>query len=362
MKKYLTGACMLFIPLAALAQENIEKIFKQMQEVQNIKTSVTNIHNENNGINAETKIIDFILSQQEWGICDNIREAFEKESGKPYMEWSCYDPISSDNTRSLWRIQRGIGDDIIIGEKKNSSFVIMCFNDPSNSDCRTVYSAEWWKMSDPNYRQGRLVYSYGEKPKTQKATTFSINKHLIKNGDNERSFFEGFDSLFTKGYHVHADSILKRFRNDADSISKNGNFTITFHDNPDDDWSRFDDHLHIDDILNRHNNSASSTLFDNDFSEWMNGASKKMSKLTPSEWMRFFGLLTDQMESNPDQRRNLIVSSGLVLDLCKNVPSKLSEEERAICSSRLLKLGNLVKKKNEYAHDILMLCLSLLEK
>ena len=362
MKKYLFSASMLLMPFAAQAQENIEAMFKQMEEVQNIKTSITNSHNENDGINSKAKIIDFILPQEFWGICDNIREAFEKESGKSYMEWSCYDPISTDNTRQKLRIQRDFGDDIIIGEQKNSSFVVMCFNDPANNDCRTVYSAEWWEMSDPNYRQGRLVYYYGKKPSPQTAPRFSFSRQLFKDGDNESSFFEGFDSLFTKGYHVNADSIMKRYSFDADSIIKNGKYTIKYHSKSDDDWSRFDNHLHIDDILNRQNNSASSALFDNDFSEWMNGASKKMSKLSPSEWMRFFGLLTEQMESNPDESRNLIVSAGLVLDLCKNIPSKMSEEERAICSSRLLKIDKIIKKKNEYAHDILMLCFGYLSK
>ena len=187
------AAMLLALPLVSWGQERISEVFEQIRKADGYRKSETNIHSEKDSVQEETKIVDFLLDQGLWGLFDRIREAFEKDSGKSYFEWSCYDPMSSTNTRAIWRIQRGLGDDVIVGEEKNSSFVIMCFEDAKRKDCRTVFSAEWWKAEDPNYKRGRLVYSYGKKPEAQTAPNSAIH-------------YEG--RLIP---HVDADSILRKY-------------------------------------------------------------------------------------------------------------------------------------------------------
>lgn len=174
-KQLLCAAMLLALSLVSWGQERISEVFEQIRKADGYRKSETNIHSEKDSVQEETKIVDFLLDQGQWGLFDRIREAFEKDSGKSYFEWSCYDPMSSTNTRAIWRIQRGLGDDVIVGEEKNSSFVIMCFEDAKRKDCRTVFSAEWWKAEDPNYKRGRFVYSYGKKPEAQTAPSSAIH-------------------------------------------------------------------------------------------------------------------------------------------------------------------------------------------
>ncbi len=67
-------------------------------------------------------------------------------------------------------------------------------------------------------------------------------------------------------------------------------------------------------------------------------------------------------ELSDDKGRDLIVASSMVLDLCKNVPSKLDEGERWLCVKRLSSIAKSLETKNEYVHDILSLCAEKLDK
>ena len=338
------AAMLLALPLVSWGQERISEVFEQIRKADGYRKSETNIHSEKDSVQEETKIVDFLLDQGQWGLFDRIREAFEKDSGKSYFEWSCYDPMSSTNTRAIWRIQRGLGDDVIVGEEKNSSFVIMCFEDAKRKDCRTVFSAEWWKAEDPNYKRGRFVYSYGKKPEAQIAPSSAIH-------------YEG--RLIP---HVDADSILRKYSATMKYFDDKGNLKVISDS--------------IRELLPRTNMAEGVfSTFPNDSyffgsdadvplngsgKDWTQKAIKRMGKLNASEWLRLFGLLTEQIANYTDKdNRDLIVAAGLVLDLCKNVPSKLDFEERELCVVRLQKIHSSIK--HDYVRDILSLSIQKLE-
>ena len=343
-KQLLCAAMLLALPLVSWGQERISEVFESIRKADGYRKSETNIHSEKDSVQEETKIVDFLLDQGLWGLFDRIREAFEKDRGKSYFEWSCYDPMSSTNTRAIWRIQRGLGDDVIVGEEKNSSFVIMCFEDAKRKDCRTVFSAEWWKAEDPNYKRGRFVYSYGKKPEAQTAPSSAIH-------------YEG--RLIP---HVDADSILRKYSATMKYFDDKGNLKVISDS--------------IRELLPRTNMAEGvfSTFPDDSYffgsdadvplngsgRDWTQKAIKRMGKLNASEWLRLFGLLTEQIANYTDKdNRDLIVAAGLVLDLCKNVPSKLNLEERELCVGRLQKIHSSIK--HDYVRDILSLSIQKLE-
>ena len=184
--------------VAVKAQNEITELFNRIKAAEGVRSSVTEFRNEKNGIKAETKIFDLIVGQQQWGFFDLIKDAFEKEKNGCYFDWYCYEPIAGNSNRVVWGIQSGLENDILVGNENNSSFAIMGFNDPANSRCRTVCAAEWWKLKDPNYRQARLIYSYGEKPKQQLRTERTV-RYSLPNG-------------------VNADSLMNRYRTEIDSL------------------------------------------------------------------------------------------------------------------------------------------------
>ncbi len=362
--KFICTALMLLLPLAAFAQKSIEEAFGRIQKTNGIKSSVTNFHNETNGIHARTTIIDILVGKPNFKLFDDLRDAFQSESSKAYMDWSFYEPIAENNTRKLFRITRAMGnDDILVGNEKKSSFVVMMFQDPENKECRTVYSAEWWDTADQNIRQGRLVCSYGEKPKAQTKMTRTY-RFNIPEGMNADSIMASYrllpdsimasyrllpDSLMAKGWKYspqQIDSLMGgksrpfgNFRRYGDSF--NGDVFGTF---PDDSFFFY-------------GNDRDMALTGN-INGWVSNAVSKIGKLSPSDWLRLFGLLTEKMDKLRNNPEELIVSAGLVLDLCKNVPKKLEEDEREICANRLTMIARSLQNTNEYVHALLLLAAS----
>ena len=357
--------------VAVKAQNEITELFNQIA-AEGFKSSVMEFRNEKNGIKAETKIFDLIVEQQQWGFFDQIKDAFEKEKNGCYFDWYSYEPIAENKNRVVWGIQSGLGNDILVGNEKNSSFAIMGFNDPANSRCRTVCAAEWWESINPNCRQARLIYSYGEKPKQQLRTERTV-RHSLPNGVNA-------DSLMNR-YRTEIDSLInvkgKLSWESMDSImNKYGAYTIEKIREGDDDgfvdMDRYFGHLkpigddsgNIDmsQFYGKMNSLGADSgkgnvLSDQDYKEWVLNATQRMSKLNPSEWLRLFGLMTEQLIDNQGDNKQLIVSASLVLDLCKNIPSKLDEDERGICARRLGKIIRSMRedKKNEYVTSLLLL-------
>lgn len=344
MKLSISIVIMLCFPFVSKAQTEIYNLFQEilninnieLQNINNIKTSVTDNLSEFD----KTKIIDMYVGQEQRGIFDYIKQTFESERDSAYIIWTRFDPISGQNTNNIWRIQRGLGEDILVGQKKNTSYIIMCFKDPQNADYRTVYSAEWWETRDPNYYQGRLVYSYGKKPvlQTRRDIRFNLPEDL------------NIDSLFIR-------------HNSLDSIGTDSIFRQYFSDFSDNNFG--DKNLKLFRLPRQmiSSSAAENISVNEDLNSWANKAIQHINKLSPSEWLRLFGLITEDIRQNCKENRNrdLIVAAGLVLDLCKNVPSKLDEDERELCCHRLRKIADSLKNENEYVHDILIVSANKLE-
>ena len=340
--------------VAVKAQNEITELFNRIKAAEGVRSSVTEFRNEKNGIKAETKIFDLIVGQQQWGFFDLIKDAFEKEKNGCYFDWYCYEPIAENKNRVVWGIQSGLENDILVGNENNSSL------------------AEWWESINPNCRQARLIYSYGEKPKQQLRTERTV-RYSLPNGVNA-------DSLMNR-YRAAVDSLInvqgKLSWESMDSImNKYGAYTIEkIREGNDDgfvDMNRYFGHLkpigdddgNIDmsQFYGKMNSLGADSgkgnvLSDQDYKEWVLNATQRMSKLNPSEWLRLFGLMTEQLIDNKGDNKQLIVSASLVLDLCKNIPSKLDEDERGICARRLGKIIRSMRedKKNEYVTSLLLL-------
>ena len=336
MKLSISIVIMLCFPFVSDAQSEIDDMFKKIQNTNDIKISVTDNFSEF----GKTKIMDIYVGQGQQGIFEYIKSAFERERDNAYLIGTRFNPISSDNTNNIWRIQRGLDEDLLVGQKKNSNYLIMCFNDPQTADYRTVYSAEWWETRDPNYYEGRLIYSYGKKPELRKRREISF------------ALPEG----------LSMDSLLIN-RNTLDCIDTDSIFSHYFSNFPDNNFG--DKNLKLFRLPRQMISSsvAENISVNEDLNSWANKAIQHINKLSPSEWLRLFGLITEDLRQNCKENRNrdLIVAAGLVLDLCKNVPSKLDEDERELCCHRLRKIADSLKNENEYVHDILIVSANKLE-
>lgn len=355
-KFFVCTTLMVAVPIIATAQKAIEEAFHDIEERNGIKVSVSNSHNTSNGIHSRTKILELLVGKDYFDVFDEIKSAFQCESEKAYFEWSSFDPISENNTRSGFRIQRGIGDDIIVGREKKSSFVIMSFEDTDNNSCRTVYAAEWWETDDPRIRQGRLICSYGEKPKSQTTVSRSYSFRIPKGMDID-SLLPNYgmitDSLLVKGWPFSKHQVDSLMENFPESF---GDFNLNGHLNGDVSGSFPDDSFFF-------GKKYSDVTVEDNINGWVVNAQKRINKLSPSDWLRLFGLLTEKISSvKGDDSRELIVTAGVVLDLCKNVPAKLDFEERELCVRRLRKIAKKIEQNHEYVFDILMLASEKLEE
>ena len=344
---------MMCIARTSMAQSDIDDAFQSVIETYGIKKSVSertieqiDEDGKNSGKVGRVKIIDIRVGKPDFRLFTDLIEAFEADKEDAYMSQSCYEPISDKNTRNIWKIQSGHGDDILVGQEKNSSYVIMCFNDPQNAGYRTVYSAEWWETNDPDIRQGRLVYSYGLKPKWH--TDYSLH--------------------FISPHHENLDSMLNivpnlRSFNNLHSQFFNDSLYVENIERYKDEIARIQNYSHPGIGLLPPDRLSDISFLD-DTKTWARNALQRINKLSPSDWNRLFGILTEEMLRTAravNGRRDLIVSAGLVLDLCKNAPAKLDEDEREVYITRLNKIANSLGEENEYVRDILKLCAIKLE-
>lgn len=335
---------LMVVTIDLIAQSNIENTFQDIIDTNGIQKSISEskinqIDDDNEKSKIEhSKIIDVLIGKQYFNLFNEIKEAFENDRDDAYLAESCYGPISESNTRRIWKINRESGDNIFVGNEYNSNYVIVCFNDPFDSELRTVYSAEWWDTDDPNIRKGRLIYCYGAKPKSQTNNVFSLN---IPHGVE-------FDSIFNQiSNDIELNDMQQKLLSRPDTLFK-GEF-----------WKKPSY------ITNLRDLRYGTTIIPNqsDYKIWIANAYDRLKKLNESEWLQLFGLLTEHIcELSDDKGRDLIVASSMVLDLCKNVPSKLDEGERWLCVKRLSSIAKSLETKNEYVHDILSLCAEKLDK
>ncbi len=316
---------MAIVPTAS-AQEQIKKAF---QEVTDELAGVTKVgeHNtakvDTNGIAIESKVITVKVERRyQHSVSETLRDAFRNEASKTSMfeEEMGGEKLELDSAlvhdlglRRMWSIWRDEDDAVLIGSMKNSTYYIANFNDKRHKGYRTCYAAEWSNADNPEVYTVKLVYVYGQQPKTAHgiATVDPIN--II--GIASRSDVLGED-IFKK-------QLEDAFGHQETDIPFNGN-TET----------------------------------------WMSLALQRgVSHLSNADWHRFFGLLTQQMmdKVNKKSKEDLVVAAGIILDLCKN--ASLDDDERKIVANRLYQVAECFDiNEDSYIHDMLTLAAKKVQK
>ena len=318
-------AMMAIVPTAS-AQEQIKKVF---QEVTDELAGVTKVGEHNtakvdaNGIAIESKVITVKVERRDQPFFSEIlRDAFRNEASKTSMfeEEMGGEKLELDSAlvhdlglRRMWSIWRDEDDAVLIGSMKNSTYYIANFNDKKHKGYRTCYAAEWSNADDPDVYTAKLVYVYGQQPKTAHGIASVDPINII--GIASRPDVLG-EEIFKK-------QLEDAFGHQETDIPFNGN-TET----------------------------------------WMSLAMQRgVSHLSNADWHRFFGLLTQQMmdKVNKKSKEDLVVAAGIILDLCKN--ASLDDDERKIVANRLYQVAGCFDINEDlYIHDMLTLAAEKVQK
>lgn len=316
---------MAIVPTAS-AQEQIKKAF---QEVTDELAGVTKVGEHNtakvdaNGIAIESKVITVKVERRyQHSVSETLRDAFRNEASKTSMfeEEMGGEKLELDSAlvhdlglRRMWSIWRDEDDAVLIGSMKNSTYYIANFNDKKHKGYRTCYAAEWSNADNPEVYTVKLVYVYGQQPKTA---------HAIASVGPPNHF------ATVSMPDVLGKDIFKKQLEDAFGHQK-------------------------EDIP-----------FDGNKDSWMALALQRgVSNLSNADWHRFFGLLTQQMmdKVNKKSKEDLVVAAGIILDLCKN--ASLDEDERKIVANRLYQVAGCFDSDEDlYIHDMLTLAAKKVQK
>ena len=317
---------MAIVPTAS-AQEEIKKVF---QEVTDELAGVTKVGEHNtakvdaNGIAIESKVITVKVERRDQPFWSEIlRDAFRNEASKTSMfeEEMGGERLELDSAlvhdlglRRMWSIWRDEDDAVLIGSMKNSTYYIANFNDKKHKGYRTCYAAEWSNADDPDVYTAKLVYVYGQQPKTAHGIA-SVDYPLNIMGIASRP-------------DVLGEDIFKKQLEDAFGHQK-------------------------EDIP-----------FDGNTETWMSLAMQRgVSHLSNADWHRFFGLLTEKMmnKAYKNAKEDMVVAAGIILDLCKN--ASLDEDERKIVANRLYQVAGCFDSDEDlYIHDMLTLAAKKVQK
>lgn len=316
---------MTIVPTAS-AQEQIKKAF---QEVTDELAGVTKVGEHNtakvdaNGIAIESKVITVKVERRyQHSVSETLRDAFRNEASKTSMfeEETGGEKLELDSAlvhnlglRRMWSIWRDEDDAVLIGSMKNSTYYIANFNDKKHKGYRTCYAAEWSNADNPEVYTVKLVYVYGQQPKTA---------HSIASVGPPNHF------ATVSMPDVPGEDIFKKQLEDAFGHQK-------------------------EDIP-----------FDGNKDSWMALALQRgVSNLSNTDWHRFFGLLTQQMmdEANKQSKEDMVVAAGIILDLCKNAP--LDDDERKVVANRLHHVTDHFDiNEDSYIYDMLTLAARKVEK
>ena len=316
---------MAIVPTAS-AQEQIKKAF---QEVTDELAGVTKVgeHNtakvDTNGIAIESKVITVKVERRyQHSVSETLRDAFRNEASKTSMfeEEMGGEKLKLDSAlvhdlglRRMWSIWRDEDDAVLIGSMKNSTYYIANFNDKKHKGYRACYAAEWSNADNPEVYTVKLVYVYGQQPKTA---------HGIASVGPPNHF------ATVSMPDVLGEDIFKKQLEDAFGHQK-------------------------EDIP-----------FDGNKDSWMALALQRgVSNLSNTDWHRFFGLLTQQMmdKVNKKSKEDLVVAAGIILDLCKN--ASLDDDERKIVANRLYQVAGCFDINEDlYIHDMLTLAAKKVQK
>ena len=160
---------MAIVPTAS-AQEQIKKAF---QEVTDELAGVTKVgeHNtakvDTNGIAIESKVITVKVERRyQHSVSETSKTSmFEEEMGGEKLKLDSA-LVHDLGLRRMWSIWRDEDDAVLIGSMKNSTYYIANFNDKKHKGYRACYAAEWSNADNPEVYTVKLVYVYGQQPKT----------------------------------------------------------------------------------------------------------------------------------------------------------------------------------------------------
>ena len=325
-KSIIAAIVLMAIVPTASAQEQIKKAF---QEVTDELAGVTKVGEHNtakvdaNGIAIESKVITVKVERRyQHSVSETLRDAFRNEASKTSMfeEETGNEKLELDSAlvhdlglRRMWSIWRDEDDAVLIGSMKNSTYYIANFNDKKHKGYRTCYAAEWSNADNPEVYTVKLVYVYGQQPKTA---------HGIASVGPPNHF------ATVSMPDVLGEDIFKKQLEDAFGHQK-------------------------EDIP-----------FDGNKDSWMALALQRgVSNLSNTDWHRFFGLLTQQMmdKVNKKSKEDLVVAAGIILDLCKN--ASLDDDERKIVANRLYQVAGCFDSDEDlYIHDMLTLAAKKVQK
>ena len=222
---------------------------------------------------------------------------------------------------------------------KNSTYYITNFNDKKHKGYRTCYAAEWSNADNPDVYTARLVYVYGQQPPGSSGIAEAKSLNIMGTAslrdrlDDLKDRLKGLNQMPDGDFTSSLDSLFNRSLKNV-AI---GSFRL---------------------------DSPTDIPFDGNMDSWMALVMQRgVSNLSNADWHRFFGLLTQQMmdKGNKESKEDLIVSAGLILDLCKNAP--LDDDERKVAANRLLQVSEYFDDdKNQYVFDMIELARKKVEK
>ena len=338
-------AALLALASTASAQEQIKKQFEKISNYNGVaRISAENATKvDTAGVTNECRVVVLKIGHQYFGDCEQLRKAFEKESNHASMFYSYMMDHFADGEnaaqRKRWSVTREGNQPVIVGDMKNSSYLIANFDDPEHPGYRACYAAEWTETDDPDPRPLQLTYVYGRKPTPQTSISRTIRISGMANiPDDIRESLEGMriipDSLLDDDvFHYDLSGKLASLR---DSLRSAGVY-------------KFDYTLpnrQPQDIPMKSGNTR----------EWMQQAVTRVKHLSASDWHRFFGIMTQKMMDNgkKESTEDMLVAANLVLDLCKNA-DQLDADERALAARRLQQMNKSEIIPDPYVRDLLQL-------
>ena len=323
-------AMMAIVPTAS-AQEEIKKAF---QEVTNELAGVTKVGEQKtakvdrDGITIESNVTTIKVKgrNNQSSVFNMLKNAFKKESSNTSM---FEEETGNENG----------AEDILIGSMKNSTYYITNFNDKKHKGYRTCYAAEWSNADNPDVYTAKLVYVYGQQPPGSSGIAEAKSLNIMGTAslrdrlDDLKDRLKGLNQMPDGDFTTSLDSLFNRSLKNV-AI---GSFRL---------------------------DSPTDIPFDGNMDSWMALVMQRgVSNLSNADWHRFFGLLTQQMmdKGNKESKEDLIVSAGLILDLCKNAP--LDDDERKVAANRLLQVSEYFDDdKNQYVFDMIELARKNVEK
>lgn len=358
------AALLAFAPTAS-AQQRIKEAFAELGKYSGVTITGQKIIStvDANDIPIESRVVTIRVKGKNVyrAVFDKVKEAFDKE-GKN-SSWAVIETgtegLDVDSatmhdlglTRQLWSVWREGSDAILVGNMKNSTYRLLNFDDKQHAGYRTCCAAEWSKSDVPDVYTAQLVYVYGRKPDSALEEKPKRSVNIMRSFRSPSDVFE-LNRQWNLPDSVTIGNIMKRFENsdftkmkpeDIDNLRKQAQQLQIAYGN---------------------NGHPTDIPYDGNMDTWMALAMQRgVSNLTNADWHRFFGLLTEKMmdKANKGSKEDLVVSAGIILDLCKNAP--LDDDERQVAANRLLQVSDAFDDdKDQYIYDMLMLAKKKVQK